>query len=631
MKPCFTLVLFLTAATFCTAQKNIDLTTLEDFQGPFSNWQIIGGISVDPDIDALAYAKSQAQPISKKERRRRQKKGIVEINPIKTTSGTGILFNNYRPGQDKHLLTKWDHGDIMLEMEIMVPKGSNSGIYLQGRYEIQIMDSWGAKKPKYGDMGGLYRNWETEPEKVFMGVPPLTNAAKAPGLWQKLNIHFKAPRFDGSGNKIENARLVHVYLNEVLIHNNVEIPRPTGGPISKEEVAKGPLMIQGDHGPVAFRNIKYVPLSDLDASLDELSFAAYKGEFKDLEDIASAAPVHTGQTKKIDVNLSGEEDQYGLVFEGTLNVPKDAEYIFIVGFTGGFDLLVDGKSVVKANSSYDQGQRGAPVFSEKGKHRISLHNIKAAAWLAPRLGLTVRTSDSNPKKFHSLDSYPTSVNYVPPIYVEVGSEPRLLRGFVSFGNYGEKRSHTMGVGIPDGINYVYDLQAGNIIGAWRGAFVDATPMWHNRGNGSFRPRGSVQWTFLGHPLAELDDMQKPFSSAEEVNGYHPLGYVIDSGSGLPTFRYRYKDVEVENKIIPADKNSSLVNEISFSEGNKSNWYYKIASGTVEKLKEKTYVLNDHQYYLTIESGQTPITRKINDQTELLLPVDGNTIKYKITW
>ena len=62
----------------------------------------------------------------------------------------------------------------------------------------------------------------------------------------------------------------------------------------------------------------------------------------------------------------------------------------------------------------------------------------------------------------------------------------------------------------------------------------------------------MQWTFLGHPLAELDDMQKPFSSAEEVNGYHPLGYVIDSGSGLPTFRYRYKDVEVENKIIPAD-------------------------------------------------------------------------------
>lgn len=631
MKACFTFMLFLMAITASIAQKNIDLTTLDNFQGPFSNWEIIGDISVDPEIDALKYAKSQAEPPSKKEQRRRRKKGIVEVNPIKTEAGTGILFNNYKPGQEKHLLTNWEHGDIMLEMEVMVPKGSNSGIYLQGRYEIQIMDSWEAKTPKYGDMGGLYRNWEKEPEKIFMGVPPLTNAAKAPGLWQKLAIHFEAPKFDADGKKIKNARLVSVYLNDVLIHNNVEIPRPTGGPISKEEVPKGPLMIQGDHGPVAFRNIKYVLLSDLDASLEDLSYTAYKGEFKGLEDIATATPVQTGQTKKIDVNLSGEEDQYGLVFEGNLNVPRDAEYIFIVGFTGGFDLMVNGKSVVKANSSYDQGRRGAAIFLEKGKHRIILQNIKAAGWLAPRLGLTVRTSDSNPKEFHSLDSYPTSVDYVPPIYVEVGSEPRLLRGFVSFGNYGEKRSHTIGVGIPGGINYIYDLKAGNLIGSWRGAFVDATPMWHNRGNGSFRPRGHVQWTYLGHPLAALADMQKPFPSAEESDDYRPMGYVIEPDTGLPIFRYSYKDVEVENKIIPTDNYSSLASEVSFSEGNKGNWYYKIASGKVEQLKEKTFVLNDHQYYVTIESGQTPITRKINDQTELLLPVDGNTIKYKITW
>ena len=631
MKHCFALLLFLMAITASTAQKNVDLTNLDDFSGPFSNWEIIGDITVDPQIDALKYAKSLALPLSKKELRRRRKKGIVDVNPIQTKPGTGILFNNYRPGQEKHLLTNWEHGDIMLEMEVMVPKGSNSGIYLQGRYEIQIMDSWTTKTPKYGDMGGLYRNWETEPEKIFMGVPPLANAAKAPGLWQKLNIHFRAPRFDSSGKKIENARLVHVYLNDVLIHNNVEIPRPTGGPISKVEVPKGPLMIQGDHGPVAFRNIRYVLLSDLDASLKDLSFTAYKGEFKDLGDIDGAAPVKTGQTKKIDVNLAGEEDQYGLVFEGNLIVPKDAEYLFIVGFTGGFDLMVDGKSVVKAKSIYDQGQRGTAVFLEKGKHKIALQNIKAAGWLAPRLGLTVRTSDSNPKKFHSPDSYPTSVDYVPPIYVEVGSQPRLLRGFVSFGNYGQKRSHTIGVGIPGKINYLYDLKAGNMIGAWRGSFVDATPMWHNRGNGSFRPRGNVQWTFLGHPLSELDNMQKPFPDGEENFDYRSLGYIIDSDTGLPTFRYSYKGVEVENKIIPTDDNCSLINEVSFSKGNTGNWYYKIGSGTVEQLAENTFVLNGHQYYLSIESGQTPITRKINDQTELLLPVDGSTIKYKITW
>ncbi|UJH66935.1 DUF1080 domain-containing protein [Allomuricauda sp. SCSIO 65647] len=630
MKPFFTFLLFLAFSFICTAQNNIDLTVLDDFQGPFLNWQIIGDISVDPNINALQYAKAQAQPLSKKEQRRRRKKGVIDVGPIKTRPGTGILYNDYKPGQEKHLLTKWEHGDIKLEMEVMVPKGSNSGIYLQGRYEIQIMDSWGTRQPKYGDIGGLYRNWEKEPEKVFMGVAPLANAAKAPGLWQKLNIHFQAPKFDASGKKIKNARLVSVYLNDVLIHNNVEIPRPTGGPISKEETPAGPLMIQGDHGPVAFRNIKYILLSDLDVSLNELSFTSYKGEFKDLEDISSAEPAQTGQTQNIDVNLTGEEDQYGLVFKGELNVPKDAKYIFTIGFTGGFDLLVNNKSVVRANSSYDRGQQVGDIFLKKGTHQLELKNIKAAGWLPPRLGFSIRTTDSNPKKLHALDSYPPSVGYVSPIYVDVGNRPRLLRGFVSFNGNDKKLSHTLGVGIPGGINYVYDLKAGNLIGAWRGDFVDATPMWHNRGNGSFQPRGDVQWTFLGHPLGELDNLQQEFPM-DGTGDYQPLGYVIDPSTGLPSFRYSYKNVEVENKIIPTDDDSSLINEISFSEGNEQNWYYKIATGKVEQLKEKVYVLNDHQYYLSIESGHTPITRKINDQTELLLPVNGNTIKYKITW
>ncbi len=630
MKPYFTFLFFSAFSFICTAQNTIDLTVLDDFQGPFSNWEIIGDISVDPHIDALQYAKSQARPLSKKEQRRRRKKGVIDVSPIKTKPGTGILYNNYEPGQEKHLLTKWEHGDLKLEMEVMVPKGSNSGIYLQGRYEIQIMDSWGARPPKYGDMGGLYRNWEKEPEKVFMGVAPLTNAAKAPGLWQKLNIHFQAPEFDASGKKIKNARLVSVHLNDVLIHNNIEIPRPTGGPISKEETSEGPLMIQGDHGPVAFRNIKYILLSDLDVSLNGLSYTSFKGEFKDLEDISAAEPVQTGQIKKIDVNLSGEEDQYGLVFNGELNVPKDANYMLTMGFTGGFDLLVNGKSVVRANSSYDRGQQVGNIFLKKGTHQLELKNIKAAGWLPPRLGFSIRTIDSNPKKLHALDSYPPSVGYVSPIYVDVGNRPRLLRGFVSFNGNDEKLSHTLGVGIPGGINYIYDLRAGNLIGAWRGDFVDATPMWHSRGNGAFQPRGDVQWTFLGHPLGELDNLQQEFSM-DDTGDYQPLGYVIDPSTGLPSFRYRYKNVEVENKIIPTDNASSLINEISFPEGNEQNWYYKIASGKVEQLKEKVYVLNDNQYYLSIESGHTPVTRKIDDQTELLLPVNGNTIKYKITW
>jgi hypothetical protein len=153
-------------------------------------------------------------------------------------------------------LSNQEHGDLELELEVMLPRGSNSGIYLQGRYEVQLLDSWGVKNPKFGDIGGIYRNWENEKGKIYMGKAPLSNPAKAPGLWQKFKISFRAPRFDAAGNKIENARFVYVDLNGVRIHDNVEVPLPTGGPIENNEKPTGPLMIQGDHGPVAIRNIR---------------------------------------------------------------------------------------------------------------------------------------------------------------------------------------------------------------------------------------------------------------------------------------------------------------------------------------------------------------------------------------
>ena len=162
-------------------------------------------------------------------------------------------------------------------MQIMLPKGSNSGIYLQGRYEVQLFDSWGVQSPKYSDIGGIYRNWEDQPDLMFLGVAPLTNAAKAPGLWQDLTIDFSAPKFDADGNKIEDAKFNKVVLNGAIIHQNVSIPRPTGGPISKEEAAMGPLMIQGDHGAVAFKNIKVKQLKPSKVSLDNLTLRTLKG------------------------------------------------------------------------------------------------------------------------------------------------------------------------------------------------------------------------------------------------------------------------------------------------------------------------------------------------------------------
>jgi hypothetical protein len=138
-------------------------------------------------------------------------------------------------------------GDCLIELEVMVPKGSNSGIYLMGNYEIQVADSFDKKHVGVGDMGAIYGQ-----------TAPSVNASKAPGTWQKYVIDFRAPKFDKSGKKIANAKVVKCTLNDKVIHENVDIPDCTGGAMSSESPT-GPLRFQGDHGPIAYRNIQIMP------------------------------------------------------------------------------------------------------------------------------------------------------------------------------------------------------------------------------------------------------------------------------------------------------------------------------------------------------------------------------------
>ena len=132
----------------------------------------------------------------------------------------------------------------------MVPKGSNSGIYVMGEYEIQVLDSYGKEKVGKGDMGGLY------------GISaPKVNASKPPGQWQKYLIEFRAPRFDKEGKKTANAKFIKIVLNGKTIHENVELPKVTNGGLTGKEAATGPIMFQGNHGQVAYRNLRITDIS----------------------------------------------------------------------------------------------------------------------------------------------------------------------------------------------------------------------------------------------------------------------------------------------------------------------------------------------------------------------------------
>jgi hypothetical protein len=160
------------------------------------------------------------------------------------------------------LATKQKFGDSQLHVEWAAPSAvrgtsqnrGNSGIFLQGRYEVQVLDSY--QNPTYADgqAGALYGQW-----------PPLVNAVRKPGEWQAYDIIFEAPRFDGS--RLIKPAYITVFLNGVLLHNHKELMGPT---VHRElakytpHPAEDSLVLQDHQEPLRYRNIWIRKLGNYD-------------------------------------------------------------------------------------------------------------------------------------------------------------------------------------------------------------------------------------------------------------------------------------------------------------------------------------------------------------------------------
>ena len=175
--------------------------------------------------------------------------------------GEGVLING-RIGKTQSLITKRrDYQDVEVHVEFMVAKRSNSGIIFHGNYEIQILDSAHVKEPTGAHCGGVYPRAENDPKTkeyrhIDKGSPPRVNAAKKPGEWQTMDIIFQSPRFDKNGKKTANARFVKVVHNGRVIQENIEVPFACGPNWDRKQHPQGPVIIQGDYGPIAIRNVR---------------------------------------------------------------------------------------------------------------------------------------------------------------------------------------------------------------------------------------------------------------------------------------------------------------------------------------------------------------------------------------
>lgn len=453
----------LLCSTFLSFGQRIALNDLSAFKSPAASWTIVENVFADLNTE----------------------------NTLKNLKGTGILLNqstSKKHGAD--LYTAAEYGDVAVELDYLTAKGTNSGIYLQGNYEIQIDDAWGLKNATSANNGGIYERWDDakpEGEKGFGGIAPRQNVSKAPGLWQHIKIVFQAPKFDAAGNKILNAKFLSIELNGVTIHENVELFGATRGAASAEK-ATGPLRLQGDHGTVAFKNIQITPLTE----------------------------------------------------------------------------------IPKAN----QGS-GAD-----------------------------------------------------PIYIDAPANT-MIRSFVDVVR-GVRSVHAISVGGPEKLAFSYDLDNGTLLHGWHGGFIDATPMWDGRGNGTSRPLGSVT-RFTQKPvlaISKLTDNQGTWIADTAGTGFKPKGYVMDSQE-RPEFKYEIYGNKVTDAVKIMENGKGLTRDIILEKGTSDLYFLLAQAENIEDLGKGMYLIGDKSYYIQLADGVAkPVIRSVDGQKQLVAPI-GNKLSYSL--
>lgn len=568
------------------AQQNPVKLDLGSFEGNKGSWSEVGKVWADPAVP----------------------------NELQSADGSGVLANlPSKKKQGADIISKEKFGDVDLSLEFMVAPESNSGIYLQGNYEIQILDSWTSTTSKPGDNGGIYQRWdESKPEgqKGYQGYAPRQNASKAPGIWQKLEVSFQAAKFDASGKKIENARFLSVRLNGVTIHENLEVFGPTRGAMTGEDVSEGPLRIQGDHGAVAFRNIEITPFNAKTPTVSQVSYETFQGSFNSLEELAGKTAVAKGTAASLGEVPASVSDVNLTKYTANLNVAEAGEYQITLQVPGGMSGLAIGNETIT-----DLSGRGVRVKKQlaAGDNPIQLIASKNRNWSVDGFNLSI--SGPGLRDTDLLVSEAGAYQDTDPILVDADETP-VLRSFRDIPDY-KRLSHVVSVASKEQVNYAYDLETGTLIQVWRGEFLNATPMWNSRGNGVSVPRGAV--INLGTPA--VNAVTSDYTASEE---FRTKGYQLKNGSEDIVFTYQLAGKSVQDEIKVLDSGKGLHRSVS----GITNGYYRIAAGTeIQKIKKGFYLLPETGSYLEYDEATygAPVTHATAGGEGIFLPAKGNIV------
>ncbi len=607
------LVLSLTALSIVRARaslppESLRLDSLSGFRTSGSNWKIGGAVLGDP---------------------RREKELVLSV-------GTGVL--GCSPGKTPetrgHLFTDWDHGDLHVDLEFLLTPGSNSGVYLQGRYEVQLFDSWGVREPTAGDCGGIYSRWDAARgpgKESYDGHAPRANAARAPGLWQTLHIEFEAPRFDPTGKKSRNARFAKVVLNGYTIHENVEVTGATRSSAFDDEKALGPLMFQGDHGPVALRNLAVKRFGTETITVTELGYQLHAGDFKQIGDYDQKKPQSEGTPERFAQSAIEKSGKFALVFTGTLVAPRAGTYLFEVESGSPARVQIDGRTVV---ASLDRGGQPGIVELTAGKHPFRLDFVHATTARPAveliaegpgiaRHALTVRERNPRPAGPRGKEVLVTPTDRI-----------LLQRGFVPFEP--RKRLYAASVGTPAGVHYAYDFETGAVLRAWRGPFINTADMWEGRGNDQVAQANGPALTFNAKPAIALIEYAQRNDWPDQAEGlWSSRGYTLEP-NGQPVFLSQLSDLTIRDRIAPNANGRGLTRRLELA-GKLPSWSTWVllaeASTITPQPASQGWIIGERDWYLdwNPKASRQPVVRTVGSKQQLAVLLTAATLAEPITY
>ena len=539
---------------------------------------------------------------------------------IVTEEGEGLLINGHK-GKTNNISTKKHYKDIEFHLEFMLAEKSNAGVYFMGRYEIQILDSYGKDKWGSGDMGGLYQRW---PPRRGAGVAAKVNAAKKPGEWQTMDAVFRAPRFDEkTGKRISQAYFKEVKINGHVVQENLYAVGPTRSSQFNDEAPKGPIMIQGDHGPIAIRKmtVKEIDLESTktkELTADEQRPLAKNGEamvemvamgkgiFQNKgciechntttdNEIVKTGPAIYGifQKKPISIKVLESAEKH------LVDLPADKSYLY--------QSLREPTAHLSLNVN-DSNKPHLPIMPIFTPETLKDSEIEAIYHYL----LTLNEEKNAGPKVSWLNKPSDQYN----IWKDRGSvivqdRPRIQRT-----NIPGTSARTYFVGLPGNLNYGFDQRTMGISMIWNGPFVSINGMMNGRGKPSAIGDKAIKWTqgtsdfftpylasgklldrswaepakadyhyvyktlhFEGDYLEEVRKLDSKFISVETKKG------------GIPKFHYEVEgnrlDLTFEvqkNNSIKAVFNAQLKRELSLNIPISNFTDFKASAGSIEGNK-----------------------------------------------